>query len=77
MMNQFSNLASDQRRVQRLASQFNSDERLWLSLAGKRRWRRALLPWLSKAGHRQLDLLDFAKARPPQDCVALCEETGK
>jgi hypothetical protein len=38
------------------------------------RLRRMLFPWLSKKQQKQLDLLDFAKARPPQDCVGRIEE---
>lgn len=63
--------------MQRLAALFNSDEQIWRSLAGKRRRRRALFPWLSRKRLTQLQLLEFAKARPPQDCVALCEESEK
>jgi len=70
-MNLYYNLPSKQRRVQRLVTLFNTDEQLWESLKGKRRLRRTLFPWLSK---KQQGLLDFAKTRPPQDCVGRIEE---
>ena len=73
-MNPDYNLPSNQRRVQQLVTLFNTDEQLWESLKGKRRLRRMLFPWLSKKQQKQLDLLDFAKARPPQDCVGRIEE---
>ena len=66
--------ASEQRRAQRLVELFNNNERLWNSLAGKRRLRRGLLSRLSPAMHKQLDLLDFATACPPQDCVGWFED---
>ena len=72
-MNSDYNLPSKQRRVQQLVTLFNTDEQLWESLKGKRRLRRMLFPWLSKKQQKQLDLLDFAKARPPQDCVGRIE----
>jgi hypothetical protein len=68
-MNIYYNLPSKQRRVQQLVTLFNTDEQLWESLKGKRRLRRTLFPWLSKKQQKQLDLLDFANARPPEDCV--------
>ena len=73
-MNQYYNLPAEQRRVQQLVALFNADEQLWESLEGKRRLRRALLPWLSKKRQKQLDLFDFAKARPPQDCIGTFED---
>jgi hypothetical protein len=73
-MNLYYNLPSKQRQVQRLVTLFNTDEQLWESLKGKRRLRRTLFPWLSKKQQGQLDLLDFAKTRPPQDCVGRIEE---
>jgi hypothetical protein len=51
---------------------FNSDERLWKKLEPRRRARRKLRPPLSKKHLKKLDLLEFAKARPPQDCVGQC-----
>ena len=73
-MNLYYNLPPKQRCVQQLVTLFNSDEQLWESLKSKRRLRRMLFPWLSKKQQKQLDLLDFAKARPPQDCVGRIEE---
>jgi hypothetical protein len=49
--------------------QFNADERLWKELEPKRRLRRKLCPHLSRKRLKKLDLLDFTKARPPQQCV--------
>jgi hypothetical protein len=72
-MNLYYNLPSKQRPVQRLVTLFNIDEQLWGSLKSKRRTRRKLFPWLSKKQQKQLDLLDFAKARPPEDCVGWTE----
>lgn len=68
-MNLYGNLDPEQRRVQRFVTLFNADEQRWESLKGKRRLRRALFPWLSKKLQKQLDLFDFAKARPPEDCL--------
>ena len=51
-MNLYYNLPPEQRLVQRLE--------------GKRRLRRRILPRLSPKLLKQLDLLDFARARPPQ-----------
>jgi hypothetical protein len=68
-MNLYYNLPPEQRRVQRLVTAFNKDEQLWESLEGKRRLRRKLFLWLSKKRKKQLDLLDFANTRPPEDCV--------
>jgi hypothetical protein len=62
-------LPLEQRRAQRLADQFNADEQLWRSLGNKRRIRRRVLRHLSARHLKQLDLLEFAAARPPQDCV--------
>ena len=72
-MNLYYNLFPEQRRVQRLVAVFNTDERLWESLKGKRRLRRELFPWLSKKRQMQLDLLDFAGAHQPHDCVGWTE----
>ena len=73
-MNLYYNLPPEQRRVQQLVAGFNTDEQLWESLEGNRRLRRRLLPRLSTKIRKQLDLLDFAKARPLQECVGLFEE---
>ena len=68
-MNPYCNLPPEQRRVQQLVTQFNADEQLWRSLEDKRRFRRRLYPRLSAKLRKQLDLLDFAMARPLEDCV--------
>lgn len=70
-MNPYDNLSSEQQRVQKLADHFNADEQLWRRLEGKRRLRRKLYPRLPAKLRKQLDLLDFAMARQPQDCVSL------
>ena len=70
-MNQYYNLHTEQRRIQQLVTLFNADEQLWQNLEGKRRLRRRLCPRLSKKRRKLLDLLDFASARPPQDCVGV------
>ncbi len=70
-MNPYYNLPQEQRRIQQLVAQFNADEQVWRSLEGKRRRRRRLFPRLSAKLRKQLDLFDFAKARPPQDRVGL------
>jgi hypothetical protein len=68
-MNPYYNLPPEQRRIQWLVSQFNAEERLWRSLEGKRRLRRILRPRISAKRQKRLDLLDLAKARPPQNCI--------
>ena len=73
-MNLYYNLSPEQRRVQQLVAGFNTDELLWERLEGNRRLRRRLSPRLSTKIRTQLDLLDFAKARPPQDCVGIFEK---
>ena len=74
-MNPYYNLPLRQRHVQRLAAEFNADERLWRSLEGKRRLRRKLLRGLPAGQRKQLDLLEFSNSRPPQDCVGTFWET--
>jgi hypothetical protein len=69
-MKSYNNLPPHQHQIQRLGDQFNADERLWRSLAGERRLRRKGQPRLSAKQRRLLDLLEFSKARPPQDCVS-------
>lgn len=76
-MKQYSNLPSQQRLTQRLADRFNADEQVWRSLEGKRKRRRKLAPRIPEKRHKLLDQLEFAKARPPQDCVGWWDETGK
>ena len=70
-MNRYDNFPPEQRRVQQLVAEFNADERLWRSLESRRRLRRKLLSRLSAKDQKQLDLLDFAVARAPQDCIGL------
>jgi hypothetical protein len=62
-------LPPERRRAQEFVAQFNADERLWRRLESKRRLRRRLYPRMSAKLRKQLDLLEFAAARPPQDCV--------
>ena len=69
-MNPHNNLPPEQRFAQRLADQFNADERLWKELAPRRRARRKLLrPLLSRKMLKTLDLFEFAHERPTQECV--------
>jgi hypothetical protein len=68
-MNPYYNLPPEQRRTQRLADQFNADEKLWKKLGPKRRARRKLRPPRPRKQLKKIDLLEFAKARPPQDCI--------
>ena len=68
-MNPYHNLPPQQRRMQRLADQFNADERLWKKLEPRRQARRKLLAGLSRKRLKELDLLEFATAKPPQDCI--------
>ena len=68
-MNFHYNLGPRQHCAQQRVERFNESERRWNSLAGKRRLRRGLFGQLSPKVHEQLDLLDFAAACPPADCV--------
>ncbi len=70
-MRPYYNLPAEQRRVQQLVTEFNADERLWRSLERKRLLRRKLHARLQAKYRKQLDLLDFAVARAPQDCIGL------
>jgi hypothetical protein len=63
------NIPPKQRRIQQLVAQFNADEELWFTLESKRSYRRKLYPRMSAKLRRQLDLLEFASARPPQDRI--------
>ena len=63
------NLPSEQHAVQRLVDQWNADERLWKKLEPLRRLRRARRKNLTEAQLRELDLREFAKSRPPADCI--------
>ena len=71
-MNPYHNLPPEQGATQRLVDQFNADEWLWRKLEPRRRARRKLRPRLSRKNLKKLDLLDFTKARPPQDCIGQC-----
>jgi hypothetical protein len=66
---QNSALPDHQKFVQFLTDQFNADERLWQSLETLRRLRHKLHPRMKAWKRKKLDLLDFAKAQPPKDCV--------
>jgi hypothetical protein len=68
-MNPYYNLPPEQMPTQRLVDQFNADERLWKKLESKRSARRKLQPRLSRKKLKELALLEFAKARPPQDSL--------
>ena len=72
-MNPYYNLPPGQRWIQKLVAQFNADELLWRSLEGKRLLRRMLHPRIRAKRRKLLNLLDFAKARPPQDCIGEVE----
>lgn len=73
-MNAYVNLSREQRRVQQIVDQFNADEQLWSSLAGKRRGRRKLHPNMPGKLRKQLELLEFAAMHPPQDCIGFRQE---
>lgn len=66
----YPNLPGSQRDSQRLVDQFNADEAHWRSLEPRRRLRRKILRRLKKEEHRALDLLEFSKLRPADDCIA-------
>jgi len=69
-MNPYYNLPPEQRFTQRLVDQFNTDERLWKKLAPRRRARRKLLKkLLPPKVLKEFDLLEFARERPPLECV--------
>ncbi len=69
-MNPYYNLPRYQRLTQRLVDQFNADERLWKKLAPRRRARRRLLRrLLSRKTLKELDWVEFARERPPFDCI--------
>ena len=69
-----SNFGPEQRRVQDLVDSFNKRAQLWETLETKRRLRRRLFRRLSPKVHKALDLIDFAEACPPQDCVGWFKE---
>jgi hypothetical protein len=68
-MNAHPNIPAAQHRVQSLVDKFNADERVWERLQPRRLTRRKLLRGASKKKLRELDLREYAKARPPEDCI--------
>ena len=68
-MNAYYNLPPEQRANQRLIDQFNSDERLWRNLEPRRRLRRKFRFRLTPKRLKELDLIEFANARPRVDCI--------
>ncbi len=76
-MNPYYHLPPEQRLTQRFVDQFNADERLWKKLEPKRQARRKLRPRPSHKGLKKLDLLEFAKARPLQDCLGQWSDSRK
>lgn len=67
-MNPHRNIPPGQHRGQRFVDQFNIDEALRRRLEPCRRLRRAVRRWLTEAQHCELDLREFARAKPPVDC---------
>jgi hypothetical protein len=65
----YPNLTSRQQRTQFLVDLFNADERLWGKLLFRREKRRKKLRNVSKKLQKRLDLLEFRRVRPPDDCV--------
>jgi hypothetical protein len=70
-MKPYVSVSREQRRAQEIVNRFNADEYLWSSLESKRRRRRKLHRRMPAELRKQLDLLEFAAARPPQDCIGL------
>ena len=70
-MRPYYNLPAEQRRVQQLVTEFDADQQLWRSLERKRALRRKLPVRILAKHRKQLDLLDAAVARAPQDCIGL------
>ena len=69
-MNPYYNLPPGQRLTQHLVDQFNADERLWKKFEPRRRFRRKVLQRvLSRKQLKKLDLLEFSRERPPQECI--------
>jgi hypothetical protein len=73
-MNAYTHLPLTQRRTQQIVDQFNATEELSRSLETKRLRRRELYPDLSPELQKQLDLLDFANAQLPLDCIGFVVE---
>ncbi len=59
---------NNRQELLRRIRQFNRDELLWLSLEGRRRLRRKLLK-RSHQQHRALDMAEYARTKPLEDCV--------
>jgi hypothetical protein len=76
-VNTYVSLPLAQRRTQQMVDRFNAAEKLWHSLEAKRRSRRARHPEMPPEFHRQLDLLDFANAQLPQDCIGFVVEPNE
>lgn len=68
-MSSCSNLPHPQHAVQRLVDRWNADERLWRNLDLRRRLRRATGLKLTAKQREELDLREFAMAKPPMDCI--------
>ena len=75
-MSSYSYLPAQQQSLQRVVNLFNSDEAFWRKLAGRRKRRRELLLQLSSRNHEALDLVEFARRRPPDDCVGSPADPG-
>jgi len=68
-MNPYYNLPLEQRVTQRLVDAFNADEKLWKKLAPQRHLRRKFFRGVSLEKLKEMDLLEFATAKAPQDCI--------
>jgi hypothetical protein len=65
------NLPHEQRATQRLVDQNNADARLCKKLSPCRRAHRKLLRrFLSPKVLKDLDLIEFSRQRPTEDCIA-------
>lgn len=69
-MIRYPNLPRSQWRTQRMVEAFNAEEALWHRLERRSKRRRKVLRRLSRKQHEALDLLEFAAAKPPVDCIA-------
>jgi hypothetical protein len=68
-MNTYANLPLAQRRTQQIANEFNAAEELWQRVEAERLARRACYSKIPPELHQLLDLLDFATAQAPKDCI--------
>ena len=68
-MNPYYNLPPEQRATQRVVDQYNSDVQLWKTLEPRRRSQRKLMRLLPCEMLKELDLLEFARARSPQELI--------